>query len=211
MSEPAFNLGRARLGELLVQRGIITSEQLTQALGEQKVSGRFFGEVLVYRGWATEEEVGQALSEQVGLAYVDFKMHPVDREAAGLVSEELCRTHGAIPLFFMGDQLTVAMTNPLDTRVIDLFQAASGKRVRPVFAAPSAIAQAVMQVYRPEAKNSGISGPPSRLEKEEPESTEIPTGGPDASAVDEGDLTSESSQMSTARKRAKNSANDQSE
>lgn len=160
---PLFDLGKARLGEMLVSRGVITSPQLDEALTEQKSSGTFIGRILVAHDWASEEEVARALSEQVGLAYVDLASQAIEPEALALLQEPLCRAHQAVPLFSMGESLTVAMANPLDSAAVEEMEKASRKHIRPVFATPSAIRRALEQggpasAKAPEAVSSGWAG-----------------------------------------------------
>ena len=165
---PVLTPGRGRLGELLVHRGIITPAQLDEALAEQTTTAKFLGTILVAKGWASEEEVARALSEQLGLAYVDLVSHPVEPGVLDLVPEALCRSHQAVPLFTMGDTLTVAMANPLDTAATAALQQASQRHIRPVFAAPSAIRRVLDAGYsaatapRPESgwAGAGVVGLP---------------------------------------------------
>lgn len=178
MSDSPFDLGRARLGELLVQRGVLTTHQLDEALEDAKGSGRFLGTVLVARGWASEEEVARAFSEQLGLAYVDLASHPLEPETVGLIPEALCRTHQAVPLFALGDSVTVAMANPLDPAAVADLERASQRRARPVFATPSAIRHALEHGLRaaksletaewPGASVVGLSAPAPAAEPAEP-------------------------------------------
>lgn len=137
--EPVFELHKARMGELLVQRGVLTEAQLSEALQEHEQTAKFLGAILVSRGWVSEEEVARALSEQLGLAYVDLVSHPVDPDSLELIPEDLRKTHLAVPLFAAGDSVTVAMANPLDIAAVEQLQQAIQKHIRPVFATPSAI------------------------------------------------------------------------
>lgn len=143
MPDSAKNPEDIHLGELLVQRGLITEEQRSQALSEQRSSGRFFGTIVVANGWASEEDVARSLSEQVGLAYVDISSQPIDPNALNVISEELCRSHQAIPLFSMGSSITVAMANPLDQQAIDKLKKHTNQQIWPVFSTPTAIRKAL--------------------------------------------------------------------
>jgi len=138
---------QSKLGQILVERNIITATQLTEALEEQHLTGRFIGEVLVSRGAASEEQVAQALSEQVGLAFVDVSSMAIEPKAKQTISEELCVRFTVMPLFIVGDTLTLAMSNPLDVAAIDQIQSASGLRIKPVFACPTAIRNAIEGQY----------------------------------------------------------------
>ena len=137
-----------KLGQILIDRGIITAKQLDEALSEQRTSGRFIGEILVGRGASSEEEITQSLSEQLGLAFVDLSNMALDPKAKEAVSEEICRKHTAVPLFIVQNTLTLAMANPLDIQAIDEVQSAAGCRIKPVFACPTAIRSAIEREYR---------------------------------------------------------------
>jgi len=136
-----------RIGDMLVNKEIITERQLEKALQEQKVTGRFLGEVLVSQGAASEEAIAQTLSEQLGVAYVDLFTMTIEPAVVELIPEDLCTKHTAMPLFSVQNTLTLAMANPLDVTVMDEFQAVSNFRVRPVFACPTAIRSAIDKHY----------------------------------------------------------------
>lgn len=136
-----------RIGDMLINSGVITQRQLDKALAEQKLTGRFLGEVLVSHGATSEEAIAQTLSEQLGLAYVDLFTMTIEPAATEIIPEDICVKHTAIPLFSVQNTLTIAMANPLDVTAIDEFQAAANCRVRPVFACPTAIRSAIDQHY----------------------------------------------------------------
>src|SRR5687767_3052720 len=132
-----------KIGQILIDRGLLTPTQLEDALGEQGLTGRFFGEILVGRGVLTEEKIAKALSEQLGFGFVDLKEMNVELKALELVPRDICEKFLLIPIFISQNTLTVAMANALDVIALDKVQAASGLRVRPVFACPSDIRKAL--------------------------------------------------------------------
>ncbi len=142
-------IDQRKLGQILIDRGLITPAQLEDALSEQGVTGRFFGEILVGRGVLTEEKIARALSEQLGFGFVDLKEIPVETQAMELVSREICEKNTLIPVFISQNTLTVAMTNALDVNVVDQIQAACRMRVRPVFACASDIRKALEKQASP--------------------------------------------------------------
>ena len=141
-----------KLGQILIDRGVISKKQLDEALTEQGNSGRFIGEVLVSRGASSEEQIAQSLSEQLGLAFVDLSNMALEPKAKEAVPEEMCRKHTAVPLFIIQNTLTLAMANPLDVQAIDEIQSAAGCRIKPVFACPTAIRAAIEREYREAAE-----------------------------------------------------------
>src|SRR3989338_2450866 len=137
-----------KLGQILIDQGIITLVQLEEALTEQRSTGRFFGEILVSRGEVTEEEIARSLSEQLGFAYVDVGEITIELKAIELVPKDVCQKHTMIPLFISQNMLTVAMTNALDVQAIDKIQSLTGLRVRPVFGCPTTIRHALEKAYK---------------------------------------------------------------
>lgn len=129
----------SRLGQILMEQGILSAVQLKDALEEQRVTGRFLGEILVSRGVASEEQIAKSLSEQLGFAFVDLREMTIEPKALELIPRDLCVKFTVIPLFVSQNTLTVAMANALDVQVVDKIQSSSGLRVRPVFACPSVI------------------------------------------------------------------------
>ena len=135
------------LGALLIEKGIITPEQLQRALNEQKVSGKLLGTILVELGYATEEEIASQLSEQMGLAYIDLNTYQIDKEVINLIPEKVARKFNAIPLFKVGNMVTVAMENPLDIQSVDEIHRITGLEIQPVFGTKTAIEKAIDKYY----------------------------------------------------------------
>jgi type IV pilus assembly protein PilB len=138
---------RQLLGEALVKQGVLTPGQLQEALEEQQRTGRHLGEILVKRGMVTEAQVAEALAEQLGMTYVDLATFTINPAAIRLVPRALAARWQILPLFKIGDNLTIAMANPLDVAAIDALARATKLNVQPAIAAPSAIRQALEQHY----------------------------------------------------------------
>lgn len=147
-----------KLGQILVEQGIITQKQLDGVIEEQRVTGRFLGEILVSRGIVSEERVVQCLSEQLGFAFVDLANIVVEPKAVEIVPEELCQKYVMMPLFIAQNTLTLAMANPLDVKAVDEVQTVSNYRVKPVFACPTAIRNAIEKYYHHEVQEAAEMG-----------------------------------------------------
>jgi type IV pilus assembly protein PilB len=126
------------LGQLLVETGAITPEQLEEALSKQLGTGRRIGSLLVDEGWADEEAVARCLSLQLSLPYQPPPLHP-EAAALELVRPELARRGKVLPLKATGRTLRLAMADPLDLDVLDDVQFQSGRRVEAVVASPGAV------------------------------------------------------------------------
>lgn len=86
---------RKQLGELLVERGVISHEQLNIAIGTQKEKGGLLGEVLVELNFATETDIAQALTCQYGFPYLPLANYEIDDEVLRSVPEDICRKPSA--------------------------------------------------------------------------------------------------------------------
>ncbi len=100
------------LGELLLERKLVTTEQLTQAMDRQKRTRRRLGRVLVEMGFATAEGVLDALSAQLGVNSTRVNSYTVNPEAVQCLPERVARKHMAFPLLKVGSRLVVAIASP---------------------------------------------------------------------------------------------------
>lgn len=166
MSEPIQDIGSAlrakkkRLGEELVSKGLITDDQVTIALREQKTSGKPLGEALVTLGFVTEAILRDALAEMLGKESVDLSRSIPDAEAIKVISKEIASKYNIIPLSFNKEEhsLTVAMADVFDLVIIDRIRALVGTRVEiiPLLAGEGEIADAIDQFYGYELSVDGI-------------------------------------------------------
>jgi type IV pilus assembly protein PilB len=156
---------RKLIGEYLLQKGIITEEQLKEAVEEHKRTNRKIGEILLRQGFAKEEDIASAISEQLGFTFVDLSTYQVESEAVALIPKEAAIRIGAIPIFKVGNSLSVAMTNPLDVAAIDELGCLSGGlRIKPVLGTPSGIKEAIGKYYGKEP--SVVSLQPSAISRQ---------------------------------------------
>ncbi len=116
---PFKRLVKKQLGELLIERGIITCSQLEKALQVQKEKGGLLGQILVVLGFTKEEEIAQALTIQYGFPYLPLKNYELNKEVLRLIPEVVSKQYYLIAVDKIGDTLTVAMSNPLNTKAIE--------------------------------------------------------------------------------------------
>src|SRR5688500_20280005 len=90
MSEPARAV-KIRLGDVMVAQKVITAEQLSQALEQQKRSGRRLGRILVEGGMCSEEQIAAAVARQLGIAHVDLKLYKLNNEVVRRLPEPQAR------------------------------------------------------------------------------------------------------------------------
>ncbi|EGQ9716520.1 Flp pilus assembly complex ATPase component TadA [Vibrio alginolyticus] len=105
---------RKRLGDLLVEEGIVSEEQIQQALNAQRSTGQKLGDVLIDLGFITEKQMLDFLSQQLGLPLIDLGRAPVDAEAVQILPEVHARRLRAMVVARNGDTLRVAMSDPAD-------------------------------------------------------------------------------------------------
>jgi len=138
---------RERLGERLINAGVITEEQLELALKEQKRTGELLGEVLQHLGFATEEAISSVLAAQAGVCQIDLKDYLIDAEVLNLISEDFARKHKLIPISLEDNRLTIAMANSFDVLALDEIQKMTTTNVEALSATESEILSAIEQHY----------------------------------------------------------------
>src|SRR3954466_5051202 len=92
-----------QLGDILLEDGLVTQEQLAEAFAEHQRVGRSLGRVLVEQGVLSESQLVAALAQQIGLAFVDLSEFPVDGSAVGSVPDAVCRRYTALPIGYEED------------------------------------------------------------------------------------------------------------
>jgi type IV pilus assembly protein PilB len=141
-SDPAAALlaSRRLLGAILLERGLVDRDRLTEALAEAQASGMRVGEVLLRRGWIYEQELTRALACQYDLEYVDLNTACVNAREAALLDPEAGQRCRAVPLGFNGDELVVAVADPAPD-VVEELHARLPYAFRLVVAEPSLVQQ----------------------------------------------------------------------
>jgi len=138
---------KKRLGQLLVETGLLSEENLTRALSEQRSKRGKLGEVIVVLGLATEEEIAQALSIQLGIPYIELKDVPVEPQAIELISEKVARKHLILPLSLEQKDLHIAMADPMSFEAFEDVRFASGYTIKPAIATRADILWGIDQHY----------------------------------------------------------------
>ena len=137
-----------QLGQLLVQRGLLTEAALAFALEEQARTGQTLGRLLIDSAVVKETDLVSTLASQLGLSFVDLSDYPVDKTAVALVPDTLARRYLAIPIGYDGDRLVVAMADPSNVYAIDDIRHLTGRDVRAVVATRAGIQGALDKYHR---------------------------------------------------------------
>ena len=132
---------KVKLGELLVSKNVITTQQLEIALKEQKVRDLMLGETVVELGFASQSEINEALCERLGIDFVDMRTVEVAEDVLSLLDESFMRKNVLVPLGFeeSDGSLKVAMADPTNIYAMDDVNIITGKQVVPYLADSSAI------------------------------------------------------------------------
>jgi Type II secretion system (T2SS), protein E, N-terminal domain len=152
---PAGDGAITPLGALLVERGDLSGQQLRDALGAQTSGGKRLGEILVELGVISERVLSSALAEQVGLEAIDLSRARPDIAIVGLMPEDEARALGALPLRKVGERIEVAIADPLDRELQSKLIALLHAPVRLLVAPLADINYAIDRAYLNLAEISG--------------------------------------------------------
>lgn len=155
-----------QLGVVLVKSGIISIDQLSEALGRAEQRGGNLARVLVEDKLITEEQFVGTLAEQLGLEFVDLADYPVDPAAAQMVTETLARRYLALPIGWWEGRLIVAMADPSNVFAIDDIRTLTGAEVRQVVATAEAVTAAITKYHRRDSEAEHISAEASATSAE---------------------------------------------
>jgi type IV pilus assembly protein PilB len=138
---------RKKLGECLVQAGLITETDLQTALVEHKRSGERLGGVLVRLNLATERQIAKALAYQLGFAYVNLAENPPDPQAVILIPKDVALKRTCIAIAVEKNLLTVAMSDPLLFTLVQDLEFQTGYRIKQVVATRAEIVDSIHASY----------------------------------------------------------------
>ncbi|WP_042459216.1 GspE/PulE family protein [Neobacillus dielmonensis] len=137
---------RKRLGDLLVDEGIISAEQLQNTL-EQKDANEKIGEALLQRGYITDQQLAEVLQKQLGIPFVNLFQYQIDKSLFSLISKQTARRNLIVPLKREGNKLFVAMVNPMDFIIIDDLRLSTGFQIEPAIATREDILRTINKYY----------------------------------------------------------------
>jgi len=136
-----------RLKELLINNKLLTQEQLDQALEVQKQKGGRLSDIIVNLKFIKESELVSTLSEGLGLPLIDLRRFKIDYEIVRIIPIDIARQYQIIPLSKIGDDITLAMADPLNIFAIDAVQSLTGYKINPVIAPSQDITVAIELAY----------------------------------------------------------------
>jgi len=175
---------RKKIGECLIQAGLITEEDLQSALAEHKRTGERVGVVLVRMNLATEKQIAKALALQLGFPYINLAENPPDPTAVVLIPKEVALKRVCIAVGLEKNLLTVAMSDPLLFSLVQDLEFQTGYRIKQVVATRGDINDAIQTGYpdkalirtTPESRSElAVAAQPQRGRPSAP-AVEVPTG-----------------------------------
>ncbi|MHB1268634.1 MAG: GspE/PulE family protein [Acidithiobacillus ferriphilus] len=170
----ASRLQKIRLGDLLIQNGIITAVQLDTTLIQQRESGRKLGQELIAQHLMTEESLLTFLAKQLHLERIDLSRQALDPQLVSRLPESLARRYRAIPLQDQGEHYLIGMADPTDLPALDAISRAMGKPVKMALISETQLLRVLPQLYGAVSKSAELrdalgdtvntSAPPPLLE-----------------------------------------------
>ena len=137
-----------RLGEMLIKAGLITDEQLNEALEIQKKKGEKLGTVLVDLKYITEDKILEVLQQQLGVVAIDLDNFEIDDETIRLIPPDIAKKHLVVPIEKLGDTLTVAMADVDNKQLMSDLQFITNLNISPAVATERSIKDAIDRYYK---------------------------------------------------------------
>jgi MSHA biogenesis protein MshE len=148
---------RMRLGDVLVQQKLISEEQLTQALQDQRGTGKRLGRLLMEAGLITEESLAHGLARQLRVPVVNLKSFPLKSETVRLLPESPARRHRAVVLEDKGEHLLVGFVDPLDIAAYDELTRLLKRNIRIAVVPESQLPPVLDRHYRRTEEITGLA------------------------------------------------------
>ncbi len=150
-----------RLGEVLLERGVITKKMLDQALIYQKGHGGLLGQILIQLGSVSEEEIALALTAQYGFPYLPLENYEIDGGLTALIPEQVARQYCLIPIDRIGNALTLAMADPSNVQAIEDIEILTKCVVQTFVSTPSDVNRAIEKYYKHAENHNAPPASPS--------------------------------------------------
>ncbi|MBN1363957.1 MAG: Flp pilus assembly complex ATPase component TadA [Syntrophaceae bacterium] len=138
---------RKRLGEILVNEGILTEEMLEKVLNEQKKTNLRFGQYLIRQGIVKEKQIIDLLSTQLNIKKYQFQEYPLDFDLVRYIPVDVAQRNQVVPLKLKGNLLEVGIGDPLEIKVLDYIEKLTNMEVEPVICSEMEINQLINSMY----------------------------------------------------------------
>jgi type IV pilus assembly protein PilB len=138
---------RKRLGDLLVESGLISEERLQSALEDQKRLNMRLGDVLITQNYITEQQLIEVLEFQLGIPHIQLYRQKIETKVIHLIPQKLAVQHCVLPVRVEGNKLVLAMADPMDYFAIDELRMTTGFRIEPAIASKDELLRAIKRYY----------------------------------------------------------------
>ena len=141
------NISKKKIGDLLLEKGYLTRDQLEQGLNEQVFSGKRLGETLIEMNLITEEQLLETVSERLSIPKLSLTSMIIAPEVISKIPVEIARRFTLLPIFELGNTLTIAMADPLNVIALDEIKYRTGLNIKRTIATASEIKKAIDEFY----------------------------------------------------------------
>ena len=141
---------RKRLGEILLESGLINQKQIEEALKIASQTGKRIGNIFIEMEWVSEMDICRTLSKQLEIPMISLKNKKIDQKVLDLLPAKLCYKRRLLPLLVKDRSLVIAMNNPIDYEAMDEVSFVSGHRVRVAVALEQEILDILVRSYPPD-------------------------------------------------------------
>ncbi len=140
-------MARKKIGDILIEKGIISAEQLEKALKKQNQTDKKVGQILIESGTVTEEQLSETISERLKIPLLKLDEINIDPNIVSLVPVEVARRFSLVPVFKIANNLTIAMSDPLNIIAIEEIKYITKLNIKRAVATESKIQAAIDQYY----------------------------------------------------------------
>ncbi|NLA75169.1 MAG: Flp pilus assembly complex ATPase component TadA, partial [Deltaproteobacteria bacterium] len=148
---------RKKLGEVLIETGLITVQHLTEALKLQKDTGKRLGDILIEKKFISEEEMAFALALQLKIEYIDLSEHTIEQRIIEIIPRETAVRFACVGISINNNILEVAMADPRDLNMIKDLQFITGYNIKPAISTASQIQDILQKHYNPVKSLSDVT------------------------------------------------------
>ena len=148
----------SRLGKMLIDRDLVTRDELRRALERQADTGERLGEALVALGAVSSTDVARVLAEQLRFPFIDLQNDGCDSELFGLISGSVARRFSALPVARWSDKIVIAMANPNKPGALEELRDIVGAPIMPAVADPIELRVKIEQLYGSSDQRVAITG-----------------------------------------------------
>lgn len=136
-----------RLGELLIEKGILTEEQLNIAISVQRITGQVLGKCLTMLGFVSSQELSEALAIQQGLEYIDLRQYSIQQELLKAFPKAITERERFLPLEEVDGKIKIALVDPGNIVALDRVRTITGKRAKPYLTDEGGFFETIVKVY----------------------------------------------------------------